>query len=339
MDMNQHEQQQTSNEHQRPNFGVLIWHTDDEGVKFCPLEEALKQTGGKSIDQSVLMNKNSLIARTPTMLWNDELARNILALGNPQYILILHRSIASDVLSNENNDPEYLKNRLDQSGAGIIIAPLPRYLNEKSRINHKNLTDCENSTCIGNVPDVRVIFGKTSSIAYWLKMRIPALEKAPGQDLIVFWSENSILSKVKETTPSHRVDVDLFGSTLSLPPPTTDTTDQAAKKILGSERLTSKSNNNGSKSSPNEMMKRCQTCVNQWCKKNMTLLIIFLVIVVIVVVIVIVAVSANAISKKRGNHDETKMMRRNKNNPINNVYYNYQTGQLEQGPLMSTDQL
>ena len=325
-------QNQSSNEqHQRPDFGVLIWHTDDQGVKFSPLEEALKQTGGLN---DPTLHKDSLIAKTPTMLWNDELARNILALGNPVHILILHRSIASDLLNDENNDPEFLKNILDQSGAGIIIAPLPRHLNERSGINHKNLVDCDNSTCIGNVPDVRAILGKTASIAYWLKMRIPALEKAPGQDLIVFWSENSILSKVKETP--HRVDVDLFGSTLSLPAPTTDTTDESAKKILGPNR--SLSNNNGSKPSANDMMKKCQSCVSQWCKKNMTILIIFLVIVAIVVVIIIVAVSANAITKKRGN-DETKLMRRNKNNPVNNIYFNHQTGQLEQGPLMSNDQL
>lgn len=290
---------------------VFIWFTSDQGVHFVTPEEI---TSGKI----QLPKEVGLIARTPALLWSESLANKIMEVASstgesPDVCLILHSSVADQVMS--QSDPSFLVNRLEQSGDGVLISPLPKSINNKTRIKHKDLPNSDNSTAIGNVPDVRSILGKTTAISYWMKMRIPALERSPGQELIVFWSEIILLSNAQDT--QYRANVDIFGSTF----PQSFSNDNDTQSILGNERSGADQHSR----TMNDKSKKCLTCAKLWCKQNLSALLIVGAILLVIIVIIVISLSV----WNGGKITSTK------SNPMNNYYYNYQTKQYEQGPLLS----
>lgn len=290
---------------------VFIWFTSDQGVHFVTPEEI---TSGSV----KLPNAVGLIARTPALLWAESLASKIMEVASatgesPDICLILHSSVADEVMS--QSDPAFLINRLEQSGDGVLISPLPKTINNKTRIKHKDLPNSDNSTAIGNLPDVRAILGKTTALSYWMKMRIPALERSPGQELIVFWSEIILLSNAQDT--QFRANVDIFGSTF---PQSITTSDH--QSILGNERS---NNHQQNKNNLNDKSKKCLTCAKLWCKQNLSALLIVGAILLVIIVIIVIALSV----WNGGKITSTK------SNPMNNYYYNYQTQRYEPGPLLS----
>lgn len=284
------------------DYVVLEWKVNNNG------EVVFEDLRGKKDNNST--KDSQLITRTPSLSWASELA-NAMMKSNTEIFIVLHKSVSKHVLS--RIDMRLLINRLLQSGSGIILAALPRQFNHITGINAQNLPDCENRTCIGNVPDVRAIIGFQKPLSYWLQARVGALQQSPDKDLIVFWSEIVLLSADNiGDSPSPPVEVDIFGSTF---PPMPSNSDP-----IGLERSQIPVN----KSSQNEATKCLNNC-KKWCNQNQKYL--WLVGIGIIVLIIIIAI-AIAMSPSSSNKYQ---------NRSNDYYINPQKGVMTKGPILSRD--
>jgi hypothetical protein len=205
-----------------------------------------------------------------------------------------------------------LINRLLQSGSGIIIAALPRQFNHLTGINAQNLPDCENRTCIGNVPDVRAIVGFQKALSYWLKARVEALKQSPDKDLIVFWSEIVLLSANNiGDSPSPPVEVDIFGSNF---PPMPSNSDP-----IGADRQDAQIAN---KQSASQCFNKCK----KWCNQNQKYLwLVGIGLIVLVIIIVIAIAMSPSVSNSK------QQIR------ANDYYVNPDKGGMMKGPILSRD--
>lgn len=284
---------------------VLEWSANGvngENVKF----ERKEDSRGKKIRES--LTDRQLITRTPTLSWGSELASAIMK-SNAEICIILHKSVSDHVLS--RIDINILINRLLQSGSGIIIAALPRQINHLTGINAQNLPDCENRTCVGNVPDVRAIVGFQKALSYWLKARVDALQHSPDKDLIVFWSEIVLLSAENiGDSPSPPVEVDIFGSNF---PPMPSNSDP-----IGINRQELQSPNNQQNAT------QCFNKCKKWCNQNQKYLWLVGIGIIVLVIIIVIAIAMSPTVTKQ-------QMR------ANDYYVNPDKGGMMKGPILSRD--
>lgn len=286
------------------DYVVLEWNVNDHNdVQFVDLR------GKKGSD--IRNSGNHVIIKTPTLSWGSELANAIMK-SNAEVCIILHKSISNHVLS--RTDIKLLINRLIQSGSGVIVAALPRHFNHLTGINDQNLPDCENRTCIGNVPDVRAIVGFKKALSYWMKARIDALKQEPGKDLIVFWSEIVLLSSENiGDSPSPPVEVDIFGSTF---PPMPTNSDPIG--INRSESQMSNQSNN---------LSQCFNKCKGWCNQNQKYLWLIGISVIVLIIIIVIALALAPNSSVQKQQYRTS----------NDYYVNPDKGIMTKGPILSRD--
>lgn len=297
------------------DYVLLEWDVDEKGVHF----NNINKTNSKGPNQSKSSQGRHLITKTPTLLWGSELADKILN-TDAQVCVILHKSVVSHII--DRVDIRLLINRLLQSGSGIIVAALPRQFNALTGINAEKLPDCENRTCIGNLPDVRAIVGFKSALAYWLNARLGALQRSPGQDLIVFWSEVVLLSSDNigdSPQQSPPVEVDIFGSMFPPMPSNSDPIGVDRSDIPKSSKSSDDFN------SSFKCLGKCKT----WCSQNQKVLWLFgigLLVLIIIIAVVFALTPTSSVSSSG---------RRTSNN---DYYINpAKGGAVTKGPILSRD--